>query len=605
MRVDPEYAAVGTFFQNQPLFRIPKYQRGYAWDRDEIEDFTTDLEKLFNDRKAGRPGNHFMGGIVSVQHRLPGGVSRYYHELVDGQQRMATFVLLSAALLRNYEQIIAKASQGNDQRNLEIAERRFDRLSSRFIEFDQEINRVTSLQKVMELSKADDLFFSSLIRGQNPPAERDSHERLKYAFEQIIKKVTLLAEHNDLSIYLDHLEMLEQNIDADFSILRIVTYDQKEAYTLFQVLNDRGKSLTEGDLLRAKTLEMLEGHTPQQNAVEALWNDMLADPPRETEEYLRWIYASHYGVRPGTSTLFDDFLKTFYPQYAQSTITSGDADSIYLRTQELYQEVGHCRKLTKGEWIFPFGQPVTAWDRSRLALLVNELKNKNSMPLLLAAAKLDHRKFAEIVRIMERFMFRYTIICNQHHGRVLDIVQNEALAIRRNPSGYTLQNLKANLQHLLDTKADDTFFKTSLDTLRYRENNGSNKPLKYFLITIEDYLRWYRSGATGEPECMDKSRVFTFSDTTIEHIYPRNATGTGYDPAMDDLKNTIGNLTIMGPSDNSTIGNSDFLAKRPVFRQSTPVMNHEIADLTQWDRSALLVRGNELKEIAARVFKIR
>jgi len=606
MRVDPEYAAVGQLFQTQPMFKIPKYQRGYAWERDEIADFLLDMENIFLFRKSGKPKNHFMGGIVSVEHKLVGGVSRHWYELVDGQQRVATFILLAAALLHDYEYVIAEAIKMNDTSNQKIAQRRYDKLFSRFIEFEQEINRQTSTQVVMTMSKADNVFFVELIRNRNPEANRDSHKRLKYAFELILKKVKQLTQKaSDISGHLDILEILEQNIDEDFSILHIVTYDQKEAYTLFQVLNDRGKSLTEGDLLRAKTLEMLEGYLHQQNAVEELWNDILADPPKDTEEYLRWIYASHKGIRPGSSTLFDDFLNLFYSQHTQSTFTAQDADTILLKTQEIKDEVTNCRKLTRGEWIFPFGQPITAWDRSRLALMVNELKNKNSVPMLLAAAKLDHKKFAEIVRIIERFMFRYIIICNQHHMPVLDIIQNESLSIRRNPSGYTLKNLKDKLQDLLNAKADDTFFKSSLDTLRYRENNGSNKALKYFLITIEDYLRWYRDGAVGEPECKDKSRVFTFADTTIEHVYPRNAHGVVYDAGMDDLKNTIGNLTIMGPNDNSAAANDSFSAKIPIFKHSTPSMNHEIANRTSWDRTSIITRASELKEMATKIFKIK
>lgn len=604
MKVDPVYASVGAFFKNEPMFRIPKYQRGYAWDKDEIDDFLVDLEKLYNARRNGLPKNHFMGGIVSVEHKLPGSVSGAIFELVDGQQRFVTFILFAAAILNNYEVVMGLAQKASDSEHLSIAERRYKKLLSRFIEFEQEINRRTTMQRVIELSKSDDPFFQSLIRSNPVVTERDSHKRIKYAFDQIKKRVTALSKEDILSQYLDNLEILEQNIDNDFSILHIVTYDPKEAYTLFQVLNDRGKNLTEGDLLRAKTLELLENYPQQQNDVEILWNNILADAPRDTEEYMRWIYASHKGLRPGASTLFDDFLNAFYPQHTLSHISTTDADRIFSQTNDIYKEIIHLRKLTIGEWIFPFGLPVTAWDRNRLALLVNELKNKNSLPLLLAGSLLNHKQFAELVSIIERFMFRYTIICNGHHSPVLDIIQNEALRIRSNPSGYTFQNLKKQLQALLDQKADDTFFETSLDTLRYKENNGSNKTLKYFLITIEDYLRWYREGATGSPECKDKSRLFIFADTTIEHIYPRNAGGTVYDAGIDDLKNTIGNLTIMGPSDNSGIGNDEFLKKRVVFKKTTPEMNHEIAEKTQWTRSEVLTRTQEIKRIATKIFKI-
>lgn len=605
MQVNPVYAAVGKNFQNQPLFRVPKYQRGYAWDKEEIDDFLSDLEKVFNARKSGKPKNHFLGGIVSVQHQIPGTVSQFEYELVDGQQRIATFVLLATALIRNYEKILESAKRKGDAGNQVITEKRIAKLLPRYIEFEQETNRHASIQSVLKLSKADDLFFSEQVRTKNPVAIRDSHKRIQDAFKKISKKVEELTENKDLNVYLDNLEILEQNIDDDFSILHVITIDRKEAYTLFQVLNDRGKSLTEGDLLRAKTLEMLEGQQHQQDSVESYWDNILSDPPRETEELLRAIYASYKEDRPGQNTLFDDFLEYFYPQQLLSPIAVQDADAIYLQTQKIQQEIVNGRKLMRGEWVFPIGQPVTSWDRNRLTLLVNQLKTSTFLPILLAGCNLDHKKFAEMVNVLERFIFRYVFICRQHHNEILKVVHAESGEIRKNPSGYTLQSLKMKLQDLLDRKANDTFFKTSLDSLIYSSNGGSNKPLKYFLITIEDYLRWYRSGAVGEPICLDKSRVFVFADTTIEHIYPNKASGGVLDLNMEDMKQSIGNLTIMGAADNQAADDADFLTKRLIFGQSSAQMTKELALKTKWDRGEILTRASELKEIAAKVFKVK
>ncbi len=604
MQVNPVFAAVGKNFLNQPQFKVPKYQRGYAWDKEEIDDFLGDLAKTFNSRKHGKPKNHFLGGIVSVQHQISGTVSQFEYELVDGQQRIATFVLLSAAIIQNYEKILELSQKKGDNRNKDITEKRLGRLRSRYIEFEQETNRITSIQPVLTLSKTDNLFFSELIRKKNPNPTRDSHKRIQVAFEKIGKKVEGLTMDPDLAKYLDNLEILEQNIDDDFSLLHVITQDRKEAYTLFQVLNDRGKSLTEGDLLRAKTLEMLEGQQSQQDSVEAYWDNILSDPPRETEDLLRAIYASYQEDRPGQNTLFDDFLDAFYPQHKQSLLSVQDADNIYLQTQKIQQEVSNGRKLMLGEWIFPFGQPVTAWDRNRLTLLVQELKTTTFLPLLLAGCKIDHKRFAEMVSLLERFLFRYVLICRQHHSHILNIVHAESGAIRKNPSGYTLRSLEVKLQDLLDKKANDTFFKTSLDSLVYNANGGSNKPLKYFLITLEDYLRWYQSGAVGQPLCLDKSRVFTFADTTIEHIYPNRASAPVFDPNMEDVKQTIGNLTIMGAADNQAADDEDFATKRLIFSQSSAQITKQLAVNTQWDRREILTRTNELKEMAAKIFKI-
>jgi hypothetical protein len=606
MNIDPEYSAVGRFFADNPVYTIPIYQRGYAWEKEEIDDFLKDLGLVFNARKSGKPKNHFLGSIVTVQHKLAGVVGKHRHELVDGQQRATTFVLLAAAICDQYKNIMTICNKIGDVGTEKIAKSRLISLENRFIEFEQEVNRTFSIQPVLTLSKADNSFFVELIKGNNPDATlRDSHKRLKSAYESIKKHIKKLAEDRDINTYLDNLETLVQNIDGDFFLLRIITYNKSEAYSLFQVLNDRGKSLTEGDLLRAKTLEMLEEYPTQQTSVEQFWDNILKDKTNQTENFLRWIYASHKGFRPGTNTLFDDCLSAFYPESEKNTLTSAEADSVFLTTQTIKYEIENARKLEQGEWIFPFAQPITAWDRNRLSLLMRELQNNSSMPLLLAAAQLDHKKFAELVSLVERMMFRYTIVCGQHHSFITEIYESEAVEIRRNASGYNLSSLKTKLQGLLNTRADDRLFRASLDSLIFKKNGGSNKPLKYFLITLEDYWRWYHEdGAVGLPICKDKSRLYQFADTTIEHIYPFNASGAEYNVATDELKNTIGNLTILGAADNSTIGNDSFTAKRPIFRASSVSMNHEIADEISWPRVNILRRTDKLKNMALKIFKM-
>ena len=74
--------------------------------------------------------------------------------------------------------------------------------------------------------------------------------------------------------------------------------------------------------------------------------------------------------------------------------------------------------------------------------------------------------------------------------------------------------------------------------------------------------------------------------------------------AAEELKNTIGNLTIMDCTQNIIIGNNDFAAKRPIFRVSSMKMNHEIAHETSWDRAKILTRTERLKDMAVKVFKM-
>jgi len=151
--------------------------------------------------------------------------------------------------------------------------------------------------------------------------------------------------------------------------------------------------------------------------------------------------------------------------------------------------------------------------------------------------------------------------------------------------------------------APDNFFGTQVTQQRYTRQ-GSNKPLKYFLMTIEHYLRWYNRGASGNPKVDDATRVLDFANTTIEHIYPSNAAPAIRDPSLDPLVDTLGNLTILGAEDNDKVANKAFPAKRPLYAASSLKMNVEISDVATWDEVAIESRQDRLKQIALKVFTL-
>lgn len=604
MRVEPEYAAVGTFFSNNPMFRVPKYQRSYAWETYEVEDYFKDLFFCYEKRKAGTPINHFFGGMVSVEKSVVGVVRQHEYELVDGQQRISTFVLTIGALISVYKEILTEARSISDVTNESIISRRIERLTKRFIEFEQEVNRETISVDALIMSKADEQFFKDIIRQNNPTPSRISHNRIQFAYNKLREKIiSTIPPSSTLINKIDNLEIFEHIIDNDFSMIHIITYDKKEAYKLFQVLNDRGKSLTEGDLLRAKTLEILESFTAKQDSAESLWDDILKDPPKIIDNYLRWIYSSHKGIRAGSNTLFDDFLAEFYPQHLSPTIDLAKAQAILDSTSSIQKEIIILRKISEGSWPFQSANPITAWDRNRLTLLIRELGFTVTIPLLLASYLLGERKFSDVVQILEKFLFRYKTVANQHIEAAVTIFHAQSLLIRNNPATYNINALKAALKGLMMSRVNDTHFKSTLDTMSYKEGGG-NKPLKYFLMTLEHYKRWFDNGAAGTPICNDKTRVYDFSSTTIEHVYPRNAHGSVINLTLEPIKNEIENLTFMGPTDNVAGGNDDFATKKPIFLASSVGLNTDIGSMSQWTTNELSNRKILLKNMACKIFTI-
>ena len=79
---------------NNRTFQIPDYQRGYAWEEQQVEEFLDDLELLTSAR------HHYAGTIVLNPPSEPKtkedeeGTSYHEVDIVDGQQRLTTIILL-------------------------------------------------------------------------------------------------------------------------------------------------------------------------------------------------------------------------------------------------------------------------------------------------------------------------------------------------------------------------------------------------------------------------------------------------------------------------------------------------------------------------------
>ena len=68
------------------FYKIPRFQRPYSWDRENVEDF-------WNDAIASEDPDYFIGSFVLYRAKAP--VDLLY--VVDGQQRLTTITFLLAA----------------------------------------------------------------------------------------------------------------------------------------------------------------------------------------------------------------------------------------------------------------------------------------------------------------------------------------------------------------------------------------------------------------------------------------------------------------------------------------------------------------------------
>ncbi len=196
-----ELLTVSQIFKDR-LFRIPDYQRGYAWEERQIEDLIKDITHI-----SGKDHKHYTGSIVVAWNEAAG---RF--DIVDGQQRITTLIILLNEIKR--------------------------RNSSRFVEAEHTfINRGNGVF-VLELNAESNNFFKEAILDDRKGFTMDikSLQNLNAAKEFLSRWVDENA---------DRLDSIYHTITEKLGFLCFAPERNEEIGIMFEVINNRGKALSE------------------------------------------------------------------------------------------------------------------------------------------------------------------------------------------------------------------------------------------------------------------------------------------------------------------------------------------------------------------------
>jgi len=602
MEIGSDHYTIRQLFTQNPVFRTPRYQRNYAWRSDEIQSFLRDLSLCVEKRLLGAKRPHFLGSLVTVQARA-GGRARHHCQVIDGQQRLATFVMLATQLRRT---MIAEADRLATQGERGLADYLGEKakLLRSFFEWHKEEagQQIIEVSR-LELSVADQDFFAAMLTGKPIAPTRASHERLAKAFDTIGEFVDgLLLQDATAADRVAALGRIDDVLAEDWTVILLDTNKRTTAYMLFQVLNDRGVGLTEGELLRATTLERLEPKTSVQNLdqVERAWHDILSAPPERVDHALRSVFASYRGELPGKTTLFNDLLEQLFPGALEDDLADEHVEPLIHAVETLRSDMLRAAAFQRGEW--PRAPSNSeAWDRERLRLLMVELKQTSCLPLLISAELLSERRFRQVLSKLELFLFRYRVVVDAPRQPEEELLLRHAVAIRVDPANYDVRTLGAGMRELIAASASDEVFADRLGNLRYNRSGG-NQIIKYLLMTLEHYAAWCDRGGIGEPTCHDKSRLLDFATSTVEHIYPEKADAA--DERLEPLLDTIGNLTILSAGENDEAANRPYPDKRPILARSTSQLNREISSAAEWSPETVAAHRARVIRMALAVFRI-
>jgi uncharacterized protein DUF262/uncharacterized protein DUF1524 len=598
--VKPTSLPVSELMSARYPARVPRYQRAYAWDDDHVNDLINDVRLLLPTRSGTR--GHFYGGMVAISvpdSSEPGG---HTYEIVDGQQRLATFCLLLAQIAVRADELESVArAQGKqaEGRRLGILARDIRNTFLYYQRYDVD-KGVESREPRVRLSLADDEIFRALLEGSSVTPSRDSHRLLQQSSdllrEELVQRETM---ETDPAKARKSLQRLRDAVLLDSFVIHIVGDSRSSGYRLFAVLNDRGARLTVADLLRSHTLEILDTHAGLRDKSASLWDDILTEGSDAVDEFLMTYYTSLTGKRAKRDDLFDEIKELLFPSESPS-------QSVLDTLKSMATELRAFMFIHKGDWPYDSAeqvQSVTNWQRSRLSRLVSMLRHELSTPLLLAArARCSEEQFAELVHMLEIFAFRYKNVCGVHAGPASASYYAECKHLRDPKATVNFSTLRKSLQGLINKRASDAIFSNALkDQLSYDAGSAAKTNIRHLLTVIEDYRPWVKQGASGKPK-PSMLAITDLGQVTIEHIHAQNAKQP--DPDLDPRVSRLGNLSYWGPDDNSAAGNLPFADKKAAYAASSVTLNHDLATLPVWDLAAFEAREEQLIKEACLIFTI-
>lgn len=220
------------------LLRVPDYQRGYAWDKKNWTDFLEDLDLL------PRGKHHYTGTVVLDRVTKPpegeapepsvwdqSGFGYEVFNIVDGQQRMTTVVLLLDAIRRELARDPAHKSlaQGTTAAYVRVPSAAGEWLHK------------------LELNADSNKFWVNSVLADAPgpePALNASQKRLAAAKAHFAAYLTQQREARG-DAYTGWLLGLRTKITSNLVFVPYEVSTSAEVGVIFEVMNDRGKQLTE------------------------------------------------------------------------------------------------------------------------------------------------------------------------------------------------------------------------------------------------------------------------------------------------------------------------------------------------------------------------
>ncbi len=527
-KIESEDSHLRDILKDELYYQIPIYQRPYQWTEKNCEKL---LDDLFFNYEDDRESDYFCGSLVLILISEDSKVKTY--DIVDGQQRLSTFILLAKVLATLYSDLDSKNQEFLQASWSDRHENREKKKKKR-LDFD-----LVGSSAKKDFQDALD-FFDNLdaSKGKDSKSNDPSKSKNNYLKNAIcLKNYLREKEIEDINDFIDWLY-------SNVVFVTITCPDADKALRIFNVLNARGLALNATDIFKGELLKKLT-EEKEQEELATHWEDLR-------QKCLDNGFAME--------TLFSQYLIYLYPKTSKEKMEKrlvtwfknlNKTPLEYLKGVEDFYNA-YCEVLEM---------------QDRHAYLLS-YKDDDYLHVILCASLLHHYSDQDIEALKELLVKFYyqDWVAGQTKSTRSQTNCNIIIALKEKKSVRCIASIV--VKKYLDDKNITQRFKENLqDSNLYTKfyfagkSVKKNSWLKPVLILVEYFV-------SDDPK---PKRIQMDKNLHVEHILPQQPGSSSQwmkdfsEEERELYTHSLANLTLLGGTKNAQASNKDFKEKKEIY----------------------------------------
>ena len=559
-------------------FEIPSYQRAYSWEENQINQF---LEDLKNTEKQ-----YYLGHFLFE----PKEENTLY--VIDGQQRLTTCIIFFSVLHR---ELTTRKDKGEITK-IDLAD-----ITDYYL---KDLRKDT--QKFKTVRDDNNFFIDEII-----DSKKDHSQELDTKSKERIHKAKKLFEKEFSKSSLEDLEKWCSLVE-NATITQYVVKDKTQATQVFAFQNDRGKKLS--------NLEIIKAYFILQIYLSSNSNEKIEENICYLEDEFSKIYKQIVRIDLDE----DEVLNYYWRAFSGKGFYS---DEVIKGIKEKINSLVNNKTI----WIKEFVSGL-----SQAFQIVEKIEKTNE-------------SFTTDLRYLNNMALSFPFLIKVHKMKVEDSIIIRLTKLLENLTfRYLLRGGRAEIEsrlnyYLVNSNTPEEINKSINEIIWNIQNSGwwsywNDNSMREYLNSgyfygkrVDNYLLWkYELYLCDENH--PKPHKVTFSDLirneSIEHIAPQTPTNgdpiaNGYGVYNDkenpengivsgEWLNSVGNLMLISQSHNSSIGNKPFsdklqsYGKDNLLNQQKQIQDFVLDRLNPvWDKVAIENRHKAILIAANKIWNLK